>query len=112
MGLVLGSVGTALLIGAFVFRFATKDDPVWTPPAKAAATAAPKAEREPSEPKPTAEAAREVTAAELFEACEANEVAADARFKGETLEVTGIVEGIDKDFVGNAVVKLRTKISS
>jgi hypothetical protein len=109
VGLVLGSVGTALLIGFFVFRFATKDDPKWSPPAKVAA-AEPRANAEPTpEPKPTSEPALDVTAAELFEAYEANEVAADARFKDKTLEVTGLVEGIDKDFLDNAVVKLRTK---
>lgn len=38
-----------------------------------------------------------------------NEVAADNKFKGKTLMVSGIVQSIDKDFLDNAILRLRVK---
>ena len=48
-----------------------------------------------------------ITARELYRAYSDNEVAADQRFKGQHLLVTGVVSSIDKDFTGNVVLHLR-----
>lgn len=45
-------------------------------------------------------------ATELHDAYAENEVAADAKFKGRTLRVVGVVTSIDKDLFGAAVVRL------
>lgn len=47
-----------------------------------------------------------VTAAELFSAYKANEVAADQRYKGKPLKVSGTVEEIASDVMDDAVVQL------
>jgi hypothetical protein len=49
-----------------------------------------------------------VDAVRLWQAYEANEVAADAAYKGKVLEVAGVVTGIDKDFLGNIIVNMRS----
>lgn len=49
-----------------------------------------------------------VTAARLFADYEANEVAADEKYKGKVLVVTGTIEDIGKDFVDTMYVTLRT----
>lgn len=49
-----------------------------------------------------------VTAAELYQAYEANEAAAQAQFSGRLLEVTGTVDGVDLDVMDDPVVKLAT----
>ena len=47
-----------------------------------------------------------VSARDLFAAYETNEVAADQRFKGKVIEVTGRIEGIDQDFSDQPLVRL------
>lgn len=56
-------------------------------------------------PAPTPEIIR-VTAQELYSAYEANEVAADAKYKGKVIEVSGVVDTIGKDFLGTPYVTL------
>ena len=60
---------------------------------------APKAARVPS---------MEVSASVLFADYHANEVSADAKYKGKTLAVTGTVSSIDKDFMDDVVVHFAT----
>jgi len=55
-------------------------------------------------PKPVA---IEVSALQLYKAYDDNEVAADQRYKGKALAVTGTVLSIDKDAFDNIVVQLR-----
>lgn len=50
----------------------------------------------------------EVSAADLFAAYEANEVAADNQYKGKQLAVTGTVAGINKDFTDEVYVEIGT----
>jgi hypothetical protein len=50
----------------------------------------------------------EVSAADLFAAYEANEVAADNQYKGKLLAVTGTVAGINKDFTDEVYVEIGT----
>ena len=50
----------------------------------------------------------EVSAGQLFDEYKANEVAADDKYKGKTIKVTGIIDEISKDFADNAIVKLKT----
>lgn len=57
--------------------------------------------------KPTAPEVK-VSAAELLQAYEGNEVAADARFKGKVVEVTGIVGDIKKDILDDIYVTIGT----
>jgi len=47
-----------------------------------------------------------VKADALFRAYDDNEVAADQKYKGKSLLVTGTVQSIDKDFTDSIVVKL------
>lgn len=49
-----------------------------------------------------------VTATELFNAYQDNEAAAQARFGGRRLEVSGIVDGVDLDILNKPIVKLVT----
>jgi hypothetical protein len=50
----------------------------------------------------------EVTAIQLHRDYEANEVAADAKYKGRMLLVDGVIDSIDKDFTGDVVIHLRS----
>ena len=49
-----------------------------------------------------------VSAADLFKAYEANEIAADQRFKGKLLEVSGKIDSIGKDLLDNPYVSLKS----
>lgn len=49
-----------------------------------------------------------VTSAKLFADYQANEVAADNVYKGKQLEVTGTVNSIDKDFLDDIVLQIKT----
>ncbi|RPE74640.1 OB-fold protein [Vulcaniibacterium tengchongense] len=60
-----------------------------------------------SQAEPAADAIK-ITARELFQAYAANEVAADGKYKGKALEVSGKVESITSDFSDEAVVQLTT----
>lgn len=50
-----------------------------------------------------------VTAVDLAAAYDANEIAADSRFKDKVFIVTGVVDDIGTDIIGNPYVTLRTK---
>lgn len=52
----------------------------------------------------------EITASDLYSEYNANEVAAEEKFKGKKIAVTGIVSDIRKDFAGNAKVSLEIGI--
>jgi hypothetical protein len=54
----------------------------------------------------TAEEVISITADKLSEAYEENEIAADKRYKGKILKVTGVVESIDQGWFGGITVKL------
>jgi hypothetical protein len=45
-----------------------------------------------------------VTADQLYNEYSANSVAADAKYKGKTVDVTGEIQRIGKDFLGSAYV--------
>lgn len=49
-----------------------------------------------------------VSAKDLFKEYEANEVRADEKYKGKRVGVVGRVDSIDKDFMGDIVLKLQT----
>lgn len=53
-------------------------------------------------------AAMRVSAKQLWDDYQANEVRADEQYKGKSLLVTGTVQSIDKDFMDNIVVVLAT----
>lgn len=76
------------------------------PPAPAAGTSA--AGSATAAPAAPARKVVTVTARELFAEYEANEVAADERFKGVTIRVTGKVASIDKSLFDSMFVVLRT----
>lgn len=80
---------------------------VATPVAHAAIEAEPQHE----EPAPAAPVVEEVepvkvTALQLWKDYDGNEVSADAQYKDKPLLVTGKVGSIDKDFMGDVVLKL------
>lgn len=52
--------------------------------------------------------ALKVTPAELYQAYDANEAAAQARYGGRLLEVTGTVAGVDLDLTDDPIVELDT----
>ncbi len=49
----------------------------------------------------------EITASELYQAYEANEVSADEQYKGKKIAVTGIIDNIGKDVLDNPYVSMR-----
>ncbi|MET0888810.1 MAG: hypothetical protein ABWY09_01615 [Stenotrophomonas maltophilia] len=55
---------------------------------------------------PSAVPAIEVTAQQLHQDYEANEIAADAKYKGKTLLISGTVESIESDFMDKPTVHL------
>ena len=48
------------------------------------------------------------TATKLFNAYEENEVAADEQMKGNLIEVSGVVQSIEKDFTDSIIIQLKT----
>lgn len=48
----------------------------------------------------------EISAADLYSAYEANQVAADQQYKGRLLKVTGVVSSIGKDILGSPYIVL------
>ncbi|MDP1625314.1 MAG: hypothetical protein Q8L64_06160 [bacterium] len=56
------------------------------------------------EPVPTIK----VTADQLMNEYNANEISAEAKYKGKVIQVSGTVESIGKDIVGSAYIALRT----
>ena len=50
----------------------------------------------------------DVPAATLVADYRANEVAADEKYKGKLLRVTGTVDSIDKDFMDDIVVRIKS----
>lgn len=60
-----------------------------------------------SESGPTKEVYK-TTAKQLYQDYEANEVAADEKMKGKLIEVSGVIESIDKDAFDNIVLHLKT----
>lgn len=60
----------------------------------------------PSTTQPAARAVIEISAAQLYEEYEANEIAADQKYKDKMLKVTGVVSSIGKDVLGSPYVVL------
>lgn len=56
----------------------------------------------------SSETALPVTAQQLFDAYDSNEVAADKQYKGKLLQIDGKVASIDSGFTDNAQVQLAT----
>lgn len=56
----------------------------------------------------SSEASVSVTAAQLYKDYEANEVAADAKYKGKVIAVSGVVGNIGKDLLDKMYVSLKT----
>jgi PBP1b-binding outer membrane lipoprotein LpoB len=69
-------------------------------------SAAPVKAKKPAKPEPPKVDAM-LTAAKLHKEYNANEVRADSKYKGKRLAVAGRVESIDKDFMGDIVLKLK-----
>lgn len=90
--LLIGFVGLAIL-GSLVPKNERASSPPADVPGESPAAA----------PEPLA-----VSAAELGRAFEANEVAAQQRYGGQALAVTGTIEAIDLDFMDEPVVRLAT----
>jgi len=88
-------IGIAILIVIGVFAGASKDKPVSSNDASSVTA-------------PMPDEIVKITAQQLFTAYDENEVAADERFKGKVLEVSGTVQAINKDAFDNIVINLRT----
>ena len=89
-------VGLAVMAGAAVSGDAYKDYKARADAAEATRT---------EQAAPAADAIK-ITARELFKAYDANEVAADSKFKGKPIEITGVVEAISSDITDEPVVQL------
>ena len=72
----------------------------------ATSTATPTSAAREVKPTKREEPSVEVSATALFNAYEANEVAADDRYKGKKLLVTGTLASVDKDFTDSVVLHL------
>jgi hypothetical protein len=64
----------------------------------------PKADKVVAEEKAPVEPPMQVTSNKLVEDYKANEVSADAKYKGKTVEITGTVETIGKDILDNPYI--------
>ena len=78
------------------------------PASEAASAAQPVADAAPA-PVAPAPVAVAVTAGALYDAYDSNEVAADQKYKGKLLAISGTVQSIDKDVLDNIIVTLKTK---
>ena len=112
-GTTLLSYGLLLCAGIFAWGVFTKDDDAAKKSAKVARVEpTPVTPAEPSpapvvEPeKPKTRKGFKISAATLIAAYEANEVAADEKFKGKLIEVTGVIDSIAKDILGDPYVTL------
>lgn len=63
-------------------------------------------QQEAQQSKPAEEAAIKVTASQLYSDYEANEVAADAKYKDKKVEITGTISSIGKDLMDTPYVAL------
>lgn len=61
-----------------------------------------------SAPAPATEPAIPISATDLWRRYDDNEAAADDAFKGRKLQVTGVIDSIDKDMFGHVIVMLRS----
>lgn len=102
-----------VLAGAGLFAWRTFSEPTAAEkPAPVAET--PRAEPTPEPPpapvvepeKPKTRKGFKLSAATLIAAYEANEVAADEKFSGKLIEVTGVIDSISKDILGDPYVTL------
>lgn len=104
--------GVVLCVGLFAWRAFTEDTSTAAEPSPVAGT--PRAEPTPEPPpapvvepeKPKQLKGFKLTASSLLAAYDANEVAADEKFKGKLIEVTGKVDTIAKDIMGDPYVTL------
>ena len=104
--------GAVLCVGLFAWRTFTADNTIATEPSPVAET--PRAEPTPEPPpapevepkKPKTRKGFKISAATLLAAYEANEVAADEKFSGKLIEVTGVIDSISKDIMGDPYVTL------
>jgi hypothetical protein len=76
--------------------------------AKQASAAEAAAKTQAEEAKTKLDSAVKVSANELFNAYQGNEMAAQQHYGGKLLEVSGTVDGVDLDLSDDPVVKLRT----
>jgi hypothetical protein len=97
--IVIGSLfGGCILLGAIGSASNRNREPTTTTPS-------PKATTIPTTKAPPAPPIK-VTAAELTADYQANEVAADERWKGKSVAITGVVAGTKKDFMDDIYVIL------
>jgi tRNA_anti-like len=76
--------------------------------ASKAADAKAEADKQAEEAKSKRDSAVKVSASQLFQAYDANEMAAQQQYGDKLLEVSGVVDGVDLDIGDDPVVKLRT----
>lgn len=117
--LVLGGIaglGMLLFVGTCVAVFATAKPP--TASTSSSASASPEArvaDKEktkpadppaPPDPPPPPKTWTKVTAKELVAAYKENEVAADSKYKGEEVEITGAISSIASDLMDEPLISL------
>lgn len=104
------AVGIVIVLGAIApaakTSKATSSSSVAEPTAQAKAPTKEPAQEPAKEP--AKEPALSVDAIKLWKDYDANEVAADGVYKGKMLQVTGVVSSIDKDFLDNIIVHLKS----
>lgn len=110
----MGTLLAFIAFIAFIAWIAAVDGAFDKPATNATAQTSPAQEPKPeSKPEPEAKPEPKVdtyktSAAKLHDDYEANEVATDEKIGDRPVEITGTVEGVDKDFLGNISLKLKT----
>ncbi len=103
-GLRTTAVIILLVIGGTLLSQEQGSSPASTVAASANGSATTQATAE--QPATTAPAPTKMTADALYDAYTNNQVAADAKYKGNVVEVTGVINSIGKDILGNPFVAL------
>ncbi len=100
-----------VLVGLFLLFAAIRacgDNPKSSPPAAQASKPASQPARSEPTREPSAESALNVDLASLLAEYKDNEVRADGRFKGNSIQTSGVVGDVAKDFLGKVYVTIGT----
>ena len=103
---IVGGIIVLIIIGGISKQMENPKPSTTTQPSAPAAPASAPTSSPVTAPSPTPIT---VTAAELFRDYEANEVAADEKYKGKMIGVQGTVKSIGKDIVGSMYITLSTE---
>jgi hypothetical protein len=105
---ILIALGIITILGVIGTIFGPTDEEKAQIAVEREAEQAAEAERQEQEAQERRDSAVKVTAAQLAAAYENNEAAAQQKFGGKLVEVTGVIDGVELDISDDPVVKLAT----